>query len=628
MVEMESGDKNKVQYLIIGLAAAFLILAGQLFRLQLLDNSLKVSARNNALLYQTRYPARGLILDRNGKVLVGNKNTYDILVTPRYVKDFDTAALCSVLDIDREYVRAKFGEYRKYRSRIGYRTVTFLTQVSPLQYSRFLEISHNFPEFRGVPRTTRMYPYNAGGNLLGYVTEVDQDFLNAHPDYETGDYTGRTGLEQTCEPMLRGEKGYSIYLRDASNRVQSSYRNGEMDKAAVPGKDVVSTIDAELQNYGELLMQNKVGSVVAIEPSTGEILAMISSPGIDVSVLGEINKHYSRIASDPFKPMFNRAVMSPQPPGSVFKLVNALIGLQEGVTGPRTLYPCHNGYSAPGIHVGCHSHSSPVNLDEAIMTSCNSYFCYLFRSILENPDYSSEAEALDHWRDYARSFGFGTRLGSDFPSEAAGFVPDAGTYDRVYGKGGWKALSVISLSIGQGELGCTPLHLANLTSTIANRGWYRIPHIVRDHNNDSLNAKFREKHYTMVDTRHFETVIKGMYLAVNSPASQGATAAIAAVDSLDICGKTGTAQNPHGDEHAVFVCFAPRESPRIAVAVYLENAGYGGTWAAPVASLLVEKYLKGSISENRKWLEDKMINTSLLHKVPASPQYVPPKNDD
>ena len=620
--------KHRYQYLITGLAVAFLLLATQLFRLQLLDNSFKISAENNALLYQTRHPARGLILDRNGKILVGNKNTYDIMVTPRYVKPFDTLELCRILELDPQYVRDKFSEYRMYRTRIGYRTVTFVSQISQEQYSRFIEVAHKFPEFRGVPRTTRMYPYNAGGNLLGYVTEVDRDFLERHPDYAAGDYTGRTGLEETCEPMLRGEKGYSIYLRDASNRIQSSYRNGEFDKPAVPGQDVVSTIDAELQNYGEELMRNKVGSVIAIEPSTGEILSMISSPGIDVSVLGEINKYYKEIAADPFTPMFNRAVMSPQPPGSVFKLVNGLIGLQEGVVSTDTRFPCRDGFHARGISVGCHSHKSPVDFTEALMVSCNSYFCYLFRDILENPAYGSEAAAMDRWAEYVRSFGFGTRLGSDFPSEIAGFVPTSATYDRVYGKGGWKALSVISLSIGQGELGCTPLHLANLAATIANRGWYRIPHIVRGHGSDTLDRRFSEKHYTLVDTAHFEKVIEGMYMAVNAPAGEGATARVAAVKGLDICGKTGTAENPHGDEHAVFVCFAPRENPRIAIAVYIENAGFGATWAAPVASLMVEKYLNGEIASNRRWLEQRMLDANLLHKVPASPDYVPPKKDD
>ena len=339
-------------------------------------------------------------------------------------------------------------------------------------------------------------------------------------------------------------------------------------------------------------------------------------------------KSYKEIAADPFTPMFNRAVMSPQPPGSVFKLVNGLIGLQEGVVSTDTEFPCRDGFHARGISVGCHSHKSPVDFTEAIMVSCNSYFCYLFKDILENPVYGSEAAAMDRWAEYVRSFGFGTRLGSDFPSEITGFVPTSSTYDRVYGKGGWKALSVISLSIGQGELGCTPLHLANLAATIANRGWYRIPHIVRGHGSDTLDNRFSEKHYTLVDTSHFEKVIEGMYMAVNAPAGYGATARVAAVNGLDICGKTGTAENPHGDEHAVFVCFAPRENPRIAIAVYIENAGFGATWAAPVASLMVEKYLNGEIASNRRWLEQRMLDANLLNKVPASPDYVPPKKDD
>lgn len=625
---MMEADERKPTNLIIGLVVCFLLLAVQLARLQLFDQSYKVSADNNALLYITRYPARGLILDRHGEVLVGNKNIYDIYVTPRYVKDFDTATLCRILEVDISEVREKFKYYRTYRSKIGHRSVLFMKQVPEDKYNRFAELHYKFPDFYGAPRTTRMYSLNAGGNLLGYVTEVDQNFLDRNPGYSSGDYAGRTGMEERCEKQLKGEKGYSIFLRDARNRIQSPYENGDYDKPAVPGQDVVSTIDAELQRYGEELMQNKVGSVIAIEPATGEILSMISSPGIDVSVLGEINKHYAGLSKDPFNPMFNRAVMSPQPPGSVFKLVNALIGLEEDVVTPDTRYACHNGFKAKGVSVGCHSHKSPVDFKESIMVSCNSYYCNLLREILENPKYPSTADAFEMWRSYVNSFGFGTKLGSDFPSEIAGFVPDAAYFDRFYGKNAWKALTVISLSIGQGELGCTPLHIANLAATIANRGHYIKPHIIRDHGNDSINAIYREKHYTMVDTTHFETVIDGMYAAVNAAPGMGATARVAAVKGLEICGKTGTAENPHGDEHAVFVCFAPRENPQIAIAVYLENAGFGATWAAPVASLMVEKYLSGEISAGRKYLEERMKTTSLLHKVPASPDYVPPVKKD
>lgn len=618
-------DSNRATILIIGLSVFFLILIIQLARIQLFDNSFKISAQNNALYYMTRYPARGLILDRNGKILVGNKNTYDIKVAPHYVKDFDTLELCKIFELDIESVRNTFKGYRKNRRKIGYQSITFLKQVSQEQYSKFTEKSYLFPHFEGVPRTTRMYPYNAGGNLLGYVSEVTPEIMKRKPEYQAGDYIGMTGLEQSCEDILKGEKGHKIFLRDSRNKIQNSYKDGKFDKPTVPGNDVISTIDAELQRYGETLMKNKVGAVIAIEPSTGEILSMISSPGIDVEQLAQMNKHYNEIVNDPFKPMFNRAVMSPQPPGSVFKLVNGLIGLQENLLTKWTKYPCHNGYTYKGLTVGCHSHKSPVDFTEAIMISCNAYFCYLFRNIIDNSDFGSPADALDEWNRYVKSFGFGTKLGSDFPSEQAGFVPSSKTYNKAYGKNGWRGITIISLAIGQGELGCTPLHLANLAATIANRGYYYKPHIIRNHYNDSIDNIYKERQYTLVDTTHFETVIEGMYRAVNSPPGSGATGRIAAVEGLDICGKTGTAENPHGDEHAVFVSFAPRENPKIAIAVYLENAGFGGTWAAPVASLMIEKYLNGEISPNRKYLEERMMNANLLHKNPASPDFVPPK---
>lgn len=617
-----STDKKNI--LIIGMGIFFLIITGQLFYLQIIDKSFTVSAENNALRYETRYPVRGQIQDRNGRIIVGNKNSYDIIVTPYDVRPFDTLELCKIFDLDIGEVRKTFKYYKNYRSRIGYQSLTFIKQTSFERYGYFMEKSHKFPGFHGIPRTERKYLYNAGGNLLGYVSEVDPRFLNKHPDYQQGDFTGRTGIEEICEKDLKGEKGYKIHLRDANNKIQASYMDGEFDKQAVPGKDVTTTIDAELQNYGETLMKNKVGSIVAIEPSTGEILSMVSSPSIDISILAEISKHFSEISHDPFKPMFNRAVMSPQPPGSVFKLVNGLIGLQEDVITLDTQFGCTNGYHAQGLTVGCHSHPSPLKFKEAIMMSCNSYFCNMLRRVLDNPKYPSIDSSFNKWREYVTSFGFGQKLGSDFPSEQGGFVPTTGTYDRIHGKGGWKSLSVISLSIGQGEMGCTPLHLANLAATIANRGYYITPHIIRNHGNDSIDASYTRRHYTLIDTANFEPVIDGMYMAVNAPAGSGATARVAAVKGLEICGKTGTAENPHGDEHSVFICFAPRENPKIAIAVYMENAGFGATWAAPVASLMVEKYLNGEISKGREYLEKRITDANLLHKVPASPDYVKP----
>ena len=604
--------------LLIGLGIAAAILIGRLFVIQIVDTSYKIDASNNSMVYQTIYPTRGIIHDRNGKILVGNKMTYDLLVTPKEVEEFDTLTLCNVLGISPEFVREKMDEYHRYRTRIGYRSVVMLKQIPPETYLKFAEVSYRFPGFRGQARSIREYPFNAGGNLLGYVSEVDKAYIESHNgEYASGDYAGKTGIEAAREKELRGEKGYAIFLRNSRNKIESRYRNGEMDKEAIPGNDITTTIDADLQKYGQMLMQNKVGSLVAIEPSSGEILTLVSSPGIDVDVLADFGSHYNEILNDPYKPMFNRAVQAPYPPGSVFKLVNGLIGLQEGVLTPETEYPCSMGYYFGRNRLGCHDHRSPLDLEESIMMSCNAYYCYVLRSILENGKYGSIAEALDKWNEYVKSFGFGRKLGSDFPAELGGTIPDAAYYDKVYGKNAWKATNIISLSIGQGEIGCTPLHLANLCATIANRGYYYIPHIVKDSEHVAIDGKFRQKQYTMVDTSYFPVVVEGMYRAVNSGYGSGATASVAAVEGLDICGKTGTAQNPRGDDNSVFICFAPKDNPKIAVAAYIEHGSFGARWAAPIASLLVEKYLTGEISPQRGYLETRVLEGNLMDKVKA-----------
>ena len=607
---------NRENKLLIGLCAAAGILIAKLFSIQIIDDKYKLDADNNSMVYAVTYPTRGIIHDRNGNILVGNKVAYDIVVTPREVEEFDTLALAKALDVSPDFIYEKMAEYQKNRKRIGWQSVVMLKKVSQETYMHFAEIAYRFPGFKGQARSIREYPYNAGGNLLGYVSEVDGKYIEKHQDeYAVGDYAGKTGIEAAREKELKGEKGYSIWLRNSKNKIESRYKDGEMDQDAVPGKDITTTIDAELQHYGQELMQNKVGSLVAIEPSTGEILAMVSSPGIDVDVLADIGKHYSSIASDPYKPMFNRAVQAPYPPGSVFKLVNGLIGLQEGVVMPQTEYPCKMGYHFGKHKLGCHQHRSPIDLEESIMMSCNAYYCYIFRDLLENGKYGGVAESLDKWNEYVKSFGFGQPLGSDFPSELGGFIPNSAYYDKWYGKRRWRATTVISLSIGQGEIGCTPLHMANLCATIANRGYYITPHIIKDSKEVTIDPKYKEKKYTMVDEKHFEAIIKGMYRAVNSPFGSGATASIAAVDGLEICGKTGTAQNPHGDDHSVFICFAPMDNPKIAVAAYIENGGFGASYAAPIASLLTEMYLNKEIGADRKDLEKRMKNSNLLHKA-------------
>ena len=604
---MEMNRKNK---LLCGLLVVAAILIVRLFCIQVIDDKYKIDASNNSMVYSVIYPPRGVIYDRNGQILVGNSVCYDILVTPRDVKQLDTVALASALDVPVEFIREKMQYYHKYRSRIGYQTQTLLKQVPMETYVKFAEQEYLFPGFKAQVRSIREYPFNAGGNLLGYISEVDPAYIEKHPEYKSGDYVGKTGLEAAMEEQLRGEKGYHIYLRDSKNRVQSPYAGGAEDKPAVPGKDIVSTIDAHLQQYGQELMAGKVGSVVAIEPSTGEILAMVSSPGIDVEVLSDIGKHYSEISRNPRKPMFNRTVMASYPPGSVFKLINGLIGLQEEVLEPSYSYPCNGGYYYSGNHkLGCHAHSSPLKLLDAIATSCNGYFCYVLRNILENKKYGSTAEALDAWREYVLSFGFGQKLGSDFPSELGGNIPTSNYYNRIYGKGRWRFQTIVSLSIGQGEIGATPLQIANLAAIMANRGYYYIPHIVKDSDGVEIDPKYKERHYTKVVTKYFEPAVQGMYLAVNGGGSAGATARRAEVPGLEVCGKTGTAQNPHGKDNSVFICFAPKDNPKIAVAAYVENAGFGATWALPVASLMLEKYLNGEISEARKSEEQRMLTT-------------------
>ena len=610
---------NRENRLLIGLCTAAAILVARLFSIQIVEDKYKTDASNNSMVYSLIYPTRGIIHDRNGKILVGNKVSYDLMVTPKEVEEFDTLALASILEVTPDFIREKMDEYRRNRRKIGYQSVVMIKQMDPKTYMRFAELAYKFPGFRGQARSIREYPFNAGGNLLGYVSEVNAQYLKDHPDeYRAGDYAGMTGIEAAREKDLRGEKGYNIWLRNSRNKIESRYRDGELDKEAIPGDDITTTIDAELQHYGQMLMNNKVGSLVAIEPSTGDILTMVSSPGIDVDMLADFGQHYNEILSNPYKPMFNRAVQAPYPPCSVFKLVNGLIGLQEGVFTPQTRYPCSMGYHFGKSKLGCHAHKSPIDFEESIMMSCNAYYCYVLRAILENGKYGSIDEAMDKWKEYVMSFGFGQKLGSDFPSELGGFIPDSKYYNRYYRKGGWKATTVISLSIGQGETGCTPLHLANLCATMANRGFYYIPHIIKDSENVSIDPKYKERRYTMVDTVHFNKVIDGMYRAVNSGFGSGGTASIAAVKGLDICGKTGTAQNPHGHDHSVFICFAPKDNPKIAVAAYVENGGFGATWAAPIASLLTEMYLNGEIGEDRKALEARMLEGNLLDRVKTS----------
>ena len=602
--------------LLIGLGVVAAILLAKIFSIQVLDDHYKIDADNNTTVREIIYPTRGVIYDRNGDILVGNKVAYDILVSPRDVQAFDTLALATALDTTVEFIRGKMQEYEKNRRKIGFQSVTMIKQIPAETYNKFAEVQYRFPGFKGQVRGIRDYPINAGGNLLGYVSEVNQAYIDNHPgEYRSGDYAGMTGIEAAREKDLRGEKGYHIFLRNSHNQIEQPYKDGEFDKEAIPGHDIVTTIDARLQQYGQELMQNKVGAIVAIEPGTGEILSLVSSPGIDVSQLADIGKHYEEISKNPYRPMYNRAVQASYPPGSVFKLVNGLVGLEEGVLRPEMMYPCSHGYHfGAGHKLGCHGHKSPLNMEESIMMSCNAYYCYVLKNILDNKKFKGDyGEAMDHWHDMVTSFGFGTKLGSDFPNELSGSIPTAKTYNRAYGKGSWNSTTVISLSIGQGEILATPMHLANLCATVANRGYYYIPHIIKASEGVEIDEKYYEKQYTKVSTEHFPKVIKGMWRAVNSGAGMGGTAWIAHIDGIDVCGKTGTAQNPRGADNSVFICFAPMDNPKIAIAAYVENGGFGATYAAPMASLMVEMYLNGEVK--RTDLEKRMKEANLMSRV-------------
>lgn len=613
-------ESNRGKILLIGLICFALILLTKLFVIQILDDKYKIDASNNSMVYDIIYPTRGIIYDRNGKIIVGNKVSYDIMVTPKEVGEFDTLELARVLNIEPQVIKDKMADFRKRRRQIGYQSVIMLKQQPAEIYMQFAEVQYKFPGFRGQVRSIRDYPVNAGGNLLGYVAEVDANFLKKHHgEYRPGDYNGKTGIEAAREKELKGEKGYHIYLRNSHNQIESKYKDGAMDKEAIPGKDIMTTIDADLQQYGQELMKNKVGSLVAIEPSTGEILAMVSSPGIDVDKLANIGKYYNEIATDPLKPMFNRAVQAPYPPGSVFKVPNALIGLQEGVIRPETEFSCSRGYRyGRSNKLGCHNHPSPLDLEHSIMMSCNAYYCSIFKRILENPKYKSTEEAFNKWNEYLKSFGFGRKLGSDFPAELTGTIPTSKYYNRVYGKNRWKFTTIISLSIGQGEIGITPLHIANLCATVANRGYYVIPHIIKKSKGVEIDPKYYEKQYPMIDTCYYPVVVNGMWRAVNSGFGSGGTANNAFVEGLDICGKTGTAENPQGLEHSVFMCFAPKDNPKIAVMAYVEHGKWGARWACPIGGLLVEKYLRGEISPANKAREKRVMEGNLIPSMPKS----------
>jgi penicillin-binding protein 2 len=583
----------------------------RLFYIQVIDSSYKLSAENNSKRIELLYPARGLIYDRNGELLVYNQPAYDLMIAPYELKAFDSTELCSILRIDMDRLRS--GIIRSKNPK--YRREPFVKQLSPETYAQLQEKMFRFPGFYVRSRTLRKYTKNFAAHLFGYVGEVDDRMIAADPYYSMGDYIGISGLEGYYESELRGEKGQEVLLVDVRGRVKGPYQDGRFDKDAIVGRNLTCTIDARIQQYGEELMKNYKGSIVAIEPATGEILALVSAPSYDPSLLigRERTVNYTKLENDTiFKPLFNRALMANYPPGSTFKPIQALIGLQEGVIRENSSFSCHMGFYSKNVSVGCHFHSSPLDLVHGIENSCNSYFCNVYKLIIENPKYRNADEAYNAWRNYVMSFGIGSKLHADFTNELNGFIASSDYYDRYYGANHWNALTTISLAIGQGEILVTPLQMANWTAAIANRGYYIIPHAIKEIEGiDTIESRFYKKNILQIDTANFDLVIRGMELAVNG--GPGRTAGIAQLRDIIVCGKTGTAENPHGKDHSVFIAFAPKDNPRIAISVYVEHGEWGASYAAPIASLMIEKYLTDSISSSRKWVEDHILNSNLLY---------------
>jgi penicillin-binding protein 2 len=590
------------KYVIMALIViASLGLIIRLFILQVVKDSYRLSADNNVLRYVTQYPARGIIYDRKGKMIVFNQAAYDLMVVPAQTAKLDTTGFCNLIGISKELFIERIKAAINYSRRAP---SVFIKQISNETYARLQEKMFMFPGFYVQPRTLRKYSKPVASHILGYVSEVDDGIIKKDPYYKPGDYIGKSGIEESYEKELRGRRGVKIYLVDVYSRIKGSYQEGKMDTLAVQGENIVSGIDLNLQEYGELLMKNKRGSIVAIEPKTGEVLTLVSSPNYDPGLLvGRVRSdNFAVLSADTLKPLFNRALMASYPPGSTFKLVNGLIALQEQVISPSTLFGCNNGY----LFIGCHAHTSPLNLEGAIMISCNSYFCQAYRRILENPKYLSVASAFERWKEYVNEFGFGNKLGTDFVNELPGFIPATTYFDRYYGINRWKATTVLSMAIGQGEVGATPLQMANTTAAIANRGYFYTPHIIKSVGEEhTINKRFVTKHNISIDTANFEKIVLGMEGVVT-----GGTGTIAALNDIIVCGKTGTAQNTHGKDHSIFIAFAPKDDPKIAIVVVVENAGFGSTYAAPIASLMIEKYLKGEVTNKER--EQSMLNLNLM----------------
>ena len=606
---------EKRKYVIAGI---LLLIAGiylvRLHSLQIDDDVYKRSADSNAFLKKTVYPSRGLMYDRNGELVVFNQPAYDVMMIPRDVEPFDTLDFCNALNITRQQFDRRISDMKDRRLNPGYSSYTpqqFMSHLSAQDYGRLQEKLYRFPGFFIQKRILRQYNYPTAGNILGNIREVNARDIERDDYYSPGDYCGDLGVERSYEPYLRGHKGVEILIRDAHGRIQGKYENGAHDVAPISGRDLTLSIDVRLQQYAESLMVGKRGAVVAIEPKTGEILCMVSAPSYDPTMLvgRQRGENYQKLVKDEARPLYDRALQAAYPPGSTFKPTQGLILLQEGRINLNTAYPCYHGYINGGLRVGCHAHGSPLALKPALQTSCNAFFCWGFKNMIDRRSkYGSSSKAFEVWKNHLVSMGYGYKLGIDLPNEGRGFLPNSKYYDRPYGEGRWSGNTIISVSIGQGEVLATPLQIANLCATVANRGWFITPHIVKAIQDTVMPGDILARRRPTIDLEYYDAVAEGMRMAVT-----GGTCRRAALPDIEVAGKTGTAQNPHGKDHSAFMGFAPYNDPKIAIAVYVENAGFGATYGVPIGSLVMEKYLTGKISEPRKYMEEQMLNSTLYY---------------
>ena len=586
------------RYVIGGVAIVIVVIyLLRLLSLQILSDDYKKNADSNAFLKKVEFPARGVISDRNGKLMVYNQHSYDLMVVMNEEKDhLDTLEFCEALGITKEDFIKRMDEIKDRSKNPGYSRFTqqlFMSQLSEKEFSIFQEEMYRFPGFYVQRRSVRQYVYPYAAHVLGDVAEVSPADIEEDDYYQPGDYIGKLGVERYYERQLRGEKGIQILLRDAHGRIKGKYQNGALDRKPVAGKDLTLSIDINLQALGERLLEGKIGSIVAIEPATGEVLCMVSSPTYDPRIMvgRQRGKMHRELQKNVWKPLLNRSIMGQYPPGSTFKTSQGLTFVTEGVINPiSTLFPCHRGFYHKGLHVGCHGHGSPISLVPAISTSCNGYFCWgLYYMMSNRSKYKTVQDAMNRWRDYMVSMGFGYKLGIDLPGEKRGLIPNADYYDNNY-KGSWNGLTIISISIGQGEVNLTPLQIANLGATIANRGYYYTPHVVRKVKGEPLDTAFTRRHQTLASRAAYDYIVQGMRASV-----LGGTCKHLNRGDIVICGKTGTAQN-RGQDHSVFMGFAPMDNPKIAIAVYVENGGFGADFGVPIGGLMIEQYLHGKLS--------------------------------